>query len=84
MPAMSNNQFQQFQHSLNSAAPLGAASAMGEEVSALQTLIDILSRSNDVGCEPCGGSGVKGRGLCERCRGKGSLLTTATPAFSRF
>lgn len=63
--------------SFNSAAPLGAASMLGEETSALQTLVDILSRSNAVGCEPCGGSGVKGRGLCERCRGRGTLLATA-------
>ena len=69
--------------SLNSAAPLGAAAMLGEEVSALQTLVDILSRSNEVGCEPCGGSGVKGRGLCERCRGRGTLLRPAA-VHSRF
>lgn len=69
---MADNQ-SPFQTSLNSAAPLGAASMMGE-VSALQTLVDILSRSNVVGCEPCGGTGVRARGLCERCRGRGTLL----------
>lgn len=72
-----------FRTSLNSAAPLGAASMLGEEATALQTLVDILSRSNAVGCEPCGGTGVKGRGLCERCRGRGTLLGTA-PVRSRF
>jgi len=51
---------------------------MGEESSALQTLVDILSRSNEVGCEPCGGSGVKGRNLCERCRGRGTLTAPAS------
>ena len=61
--------------SLHPAASLGAASLMGEEPSALQTLVDILSRTNDMGCEPCGGIGVKGRGLCERCRGRGTLTT---------
>jgi hypothetical protein len=70
-----------FRTSLNSAAPLGAASLRGEETSALQTLVDILSRTNEVGCEPCGGSGVKGRGLCERCRGRGTLMA---PAVSQF
>lgn len=79
---MGDTQYQ-FRTSLSSAASLGSASGLGEEVSALQTLIDILSRSNEIGCEPCGGTGVKGHGLCERCRGKGSLLATATPAFSR-
>ncbi len=68
---------QHFMTSLNSAAPLGAASMMGQEVSALQTLVDILSRGNEIGCEPCGGSGVRGRGLCERCRGRGTLLAPA-------
>jgi DnaJ-class molecular chaperone len=68
---------QQLPTSANSAAVLGAASSMGEETSALQALVDILSRSNDVGCEPCGGSGVKGRSLCERCHGRGSLLQTS-------
>lgn len=66
-----------FRTSLNPAAPLGAAAMLGEETSALQTLVDILSRSNEVGCEPCGGSGVKGRGLCERCRGRGTLVVSA-------
>lgn len=70
-----------FRTSLNSAAALGAASMMGEAPSALQTLVDILSRTNEVGCEPCGGSGVKGRGLCERCRGRGTLVA---PAGSQF
>ncbi len=68
---------QHFRTSLSSAAALGSAAMMGEEVSALQTLVDILSRTNEVGCEPCSGSGVKGRGLCERCRGRGTLLAPA-------
>lgn len=71
---------QAFLGSLNSAATLGAASSFGEQSSALQALVDILSRRNDMGCEPCGGSGVKGRGLCERCRGRGTLLTSAATA----
>jgi hypothetical protein len=70
-----------FRTSLNSAAVLGAVSMMGEEPSALQTLVDILSRTNEVGCEPCGGSGVKGRGLCERCRGRGTLVAPAVGQF---
>lgn len=70
---------QQFYPSASSAAPLGAASAMGEDISALQTLIDILSRTSDMGCEPCGGTGIRGRGLCERCRGRGTLLTPLAP-----
>jgi hypothetical protein len=79
---MADNQ-SPFRNSLNSAAPLGAAAMMGKEVSALQTLVDILSRSNEVGCEPCGGSGVKGRGLCERCRGRGTLLSNSNPVSNR-
>jgi hypothetical protein len=70
-----------FRTSLNPAAALGAAAMMGEETSALQTLVDILSRSNEMGCEPCGGSGVRGRGLCERCRGRGTLLAAAPVRF---
>lgn len=66
-----------FRTSLDSAAALGAAALMGEQPSALQTLVDILSRTNEVGCEPCGGTGVKGRGLCERCRGRGMLVASA-------
>jgi DnaJ-class molecular chaperone len=77
------DQYTPFRTSLNSAADLGAASTMGKEVSALQTLVDILSRSNEVGCEPCGGSGVRARGLCERCRGRGTIVATAA-ALSRY
>jgi DnaJ-class molecular chaperone len=58
------------------------AAIRADEVSTLQTLVDILSRSNAVGCEPCGGSGVKGRGLCERCRGRGTLLGNSTSSTS--
>ena len=56
---------------------------MGEDISALQTLIDILSRTNDMGCEPCGGTGIRGRGLCERCRGRGTLLAPQAPVLKR-
>lgn len=77
---MSNDQ-SRLRTSLSSAAALGAAAMMGEEPSALQTLVDILSRSNDIGCEPCAGTGVKGRSLCERCHGRGSLLVTAPVRF---
>ena len=67
--------------SMHPAAVLGAAATMGAEVSALQTLVDILSRSNATGCEPCGGTGVKGHGLCERCRGRGTLLVNSATRF---
>lgn len=70
-----------FRTSLSSAAALGAASMLGEQPSALQTLVDILSRTNEVGCEPCGGTGVKGRGLCERCRGRGMLFASTLSRF---
>jgi DnaJ-class molecular chaperone len=70
--------------SIASSAPAGTGNVMIEDVSALQTLIDILSRATDPGCEYCGGSGVKGRSLCEPCKGRGSLLATGPTPFQRF